>query len=263
MNLYLVDYCYFRRYIVSLASVAMAVPVAKSTVKAVKAPTGDNVEGGVYISCNRSGVFALTFDDGPYEYSWDLAKSLNEQGIPATFFINGKNWVDVESDSVKTSDGEKTYMEVIAHYKEMGHQIASHTLEHKELAGATAKEVEYQMDTLSDIIEKAAGVRPAVMRPPAGSYDTNVLNTLRKLGYSVVTWDVDTQDWLTHNLDDEETAYKQMDSDKSSTLGHITLEHEVYDQTVNQLIPWAIKYIKSKNYEFVTVSDCLGVPAYN
>ncbi|KAF1798399.1 hypothetical protein FB192DRAFT_1391355 [Mucor lusitanicus] len=235
---------------------------AASSVGPVDAPTGANVQDGVYVSCNKPGVFALTFDDGPYEFSWDLAKSLNEQGIAATFFINGKNWVDVLTDSVTTSDGKKTYLEVVKHYKDMGHEIASHTYEHKELAGLSDSEIEYQMNTQSDVIYKAIGMRPAIMRPPAGSYDQNTLKVLRKLGYSVVNWDVDTRDWATHNLNDEEQAYKTMDKDTPSTLGHITLEHEVYDQTVNSLVPWAIKYVKSKNYKFVTMSECLGVTDY-
>lgn len=46
-----------------------------------------------YDHCNRSGVFALTFDDGPSQYSYDLAKVLHQQGIKATFFINGNNTV--------------------------------------------------------------------------------------------------------------------------------------------------------------------------
>lgn len=169
---------------------------------------------------------------------------------------------DVEKDSVKTSDGEKTYMEVVKHYKDMGHQIGSHTYEHKELSGLSASEVEYQMNTQSDIIYKAAGVRPAVMRPPSGAYDDTSLKTLRNLGYSVVTWDVDTKDWKTHNLKEEEAAYDTMNKDSSKSLGHIALEHEVYDQTVDDLVPWAINYVKSKDYEFVTVADCLGVDAY-
>jgi peptidoglycan/xylan/chitin deacetylase (PgdA/CDA1 family) len=153
-------------------------------------------------------------------------------------------------------------MEVIKHYKDMGHEIASHTYQHKELAGLSAAEIEYQMNTQSDIIKKAAGVRPAIARPPAGSFDDNALAVLRNLGYAVVDWDVDTNDWKTHNFADETAAYKTMDKDTSSTVGHITLEHEVYDQTVNQLVPWAIEYIKSKGYKFVTMSECLGVPAY-
>jgi peptidoglycan/xylan/chitin deacetylase (PgdA/CDA1 family) len=51
------------------------------------------VRDGVYVSCKNPGQFAMTFDDGPYKYSWDLAKTLKDQGVKATFFINGKNWV--------------------------------------------------------------------------------------------------------------------------------------------------------------------------
>jgi peptidoglycan/xylan/chitin deacetylase (PgdA/CDA1 family) len=46
-----------------------------------------------YKTCNSPGVFALTFDDGPNQYSYELAKSLRQQGIKATFFINGNNAV--------------------------------------------------------------------------------------------------------------------------------------------------------------------------
>lgn len=168
----------------------------------------------------------------------------------------------MQKDSVQTKDGKKTYMEVIKHYKDMGHQIASHTYEHKVLAGLSAADVEYQMNTQSDIIYKAAGVRPAVMRPPTGAYDQTSLKTLYELGYAVVNWDVDTRDWENHNLAQEQAAYKSMDSDTNSTLGHITLEHEVYNQTVDELVPWAINYVKEKGYKFVTVAECLDVPAY-
>jgi peptidoglycan/xylan/chitin deacetylase (PgdA/CDA1 family) len=70
------------------ASMVMAAPIAPSSDIA---ETSDQVE--IYTQCNRPGVFALTFDDGPDKYSWGLAKSLQEQGIKATFFINGANSV--------------------------------------------------------------------------------------------------------------------------------------------------------------------------
>ncbi|KAG0738258.1 hypothetical protein G6F57_006521 [Rhizopus arrhizus] len=219
-------------------------------------------EDGVYVSCNRPGVFAMTFDDGPYEYSWELAKTLNELGIRSTFFINGKNWVDVESDSVSTSDGEKGYMEIIKHIYDMGHEVASHTYEHKVLSDLSEEEIEYQMNKQSDIIFEAIGKRPALMRPPTGAYDENTLVVLKELGYSVVNWDIDTNDWREHDFDEEKSAYEEMKDDSNQSLGHIALEHEVYDQTVSELIPWVIDYIHSMGYKFVTVSDCIGVDAY-
>ncbi|KAI9249623.1 hypothetical protein BY458DRAFT_494047 [Sporodiniella umbellata] len=217
---------------------------------------------GIYTSCNRPGVFAMTFDDGPYEHSWELATYLNEMGIRSTFFINGNNWINVEKDSVSTPDGEKSYMDVIRHYSNMGHEVASHTYEHKELQGLSKEDIEYQMNVVSDIIYDAIGKRPAIMRPPTGSYDAKALQVLKDLGYSVVNWDLDTNDWRSHDLDEEKMAYKEIDDESDSTNGHITLEHEVYEQTVYELVPWAIEYVRSRDLEFVTVSDCLGVDAY-
>jgi peptidoglycan/xylan/chitin deacetylase (PgdA/CDA1 family) len=82
------------------------------------------------------------------------------------------------------------------------------------------------------------------------------------LSISVVTWDIDTKDWQTHDIKGEESAYESMKDDKATTLGHIALEHEVYAQTVQDFVPWAVNYVESLGYTFVTVADCLGVNAY-
>lgn len=71
-----------RTIAVALSALIVAVTAAPSQGRA-----------SVYSQCSVPGAFALTFDDGPYQYSWYLASYLKEKGIPATFFVNGKNWV--------------------------------------------------------------------------------------------------------------------------------------------------------------------------
>ncbi|KAG1136501.1 hypothetical protein G6F37_013090 [Rhizopus arrhizus] len=217
--------------------------------------------GGIYRSCIQPKQFALTFDDGPSELTWNLATKLHEEGVQATFFINGKNWVDVEQDSVSTPEGEKSYMEVIRHYKDMGHEIGSHTYEHQVLTGASEETIRDQMNKESDIIYKAIGERPALMRPPQGDLDSTAVKVLGDLGYSIILWDIDTKDWETHDLASEQEAYKTV-FDREPTKGHIALQHEVYAQTVNDLVPWILDYVKSKGYTFVPVSQCIGANAY-
>lgn len=74
-------------FLITLASIATVVSAAPSSLekRAVKAQ--------VITTCTVPGTIALTFDDGPYEYTWALAESLKKQGVTATFFMNGKNWV--------------------------------------------------------------------------------------------------------------------------------------------------------------------------
>ncbi|KAG1438375.1 hypothetical protein G6F56_012663 [Rhizopus delemar] len=151
-------------------------------------------------------------------------------------------------------------MQVIKHYYDLGHQVASHTYQHVILKGASTKTIQKQMDKQANVIQKAIGKRPAVMRPPQGDIDSHAISVLRSMGYSIVIWDIDTSDWATHNFEFEKKAYTTVF--EKSSMGHIALQHEVYDQTVHELVPWVIDYVKSKNMKFVTVSDCLGVSPY-
>ena len=74
--------------------------------------------GVVIRKCTVPGAFALTFDDGPYKYTGQVLDMLKKAGMPATFFVNGKNWGDIESP-----EGTALIKRTIAE----GHQVASHT----------------------------------------------------------------------------------------------------------------------------------------
>ncbi|CAO3700139.1 unnamed protein product [Rhizopus microsporus] len=240
----------------SLAAIATAVSAVPVEKRAVKAK--------VYTTCSVPGTIALTFDDGPYEYTWALADTLKSKGVTATFFMNGNNWVDVEHQSVKTPAGTKTYKQVIKHVYDKGHQIGSHTFSHKELAGLSASEVKSEMTKLEKIFKSVIGKTPVYMRPPSGAYDDNTLATLGQLGYKVILWDIDSNDWRYKDiasLANEQQEYKSVieADNKKKPHGHIALQHDVHKKTIDKLVPWVISYIKSKkNYKFVTVAECLG-----
>lgn len=246
----------------ALASVVSAAPITTNGT------TTDSANGDLvttYTHCNRPGVFALTFDDGPFNYSWDLAKYLQSRNVKATFFTNGDNFVkDIRSATTMTSDGPKSYLEVLKYYHELGHEIASHTFQHTNLKGLPDEQVQYQMNQQSDLIFDATGQRPTLMRPPEGELDDAASRVLKSLGYSSIMWDVDTKDYELKGLPTEEGLVRGVvENDVAGqTPGHIALQHDVHESSAKSLTPWMIDYISSKNYQFVTVSDCLGIPAY-
>lgn len=248
------------RTIVALVSLAFAAVSFSAPI------TTDSSSSALIKTCNRPGVFALTFDDGPNEFSWDLAKLLNANGVKATFFTNGYNFIKTgfNTTTAETHDGSKNYIEVLQLYDQLGHEVASHTYEHKLLVGQTTEEIEYQMNTQSDLIFEAIGKRPALMRPPEGSTDAVSDKVLKDLGYTNVLWDIDTKDYLVQGFSTQQGIIQDVvENDVSGeTLGHISLQHDVHVQSATELTPWYIDYIKSKNYTFVTVSDCLGISAY-
>lgn len=98
------------------------------------------------------------------------------------------------------------------------------------------------------------------MRPPEGELDDASSAVIASLGYSVILWDIDTKDYESESLTAERPIVEQGVSDITS--GHIMLQHDVHSQSAKELTPWAIDYILSHNYTFVTVSECLGIQPY-
>ena len=48
------------------------------------------VDGSIITSCTTSGVVALSFDDGPFQYTQSIVDQLTNAGHRATFFQNHK-----------------------------------------------------------------------------------------------------------------------------------------------------------------------------
>jgi peptidoglycan/xylan/chitin deacetylase (PgdA/CDA1 family) len=64
--------------------------------------------------CTQPNTIALTFDDGPYEYTNELLDQLKDAKIKATFFINGYNWwKDLETDPEKRDVIKRVLMKAI------------------------------------------------------------------------------------------------------------------------------------------------------
>ncbi|KAI8354058.1 hypothetical protein BD560DRAFT_407999 [Blakeslea trispora] len=247
--------------LISLLVAAVATYAAPITTNTTESSLIDT-----YTHCNRPGLFALTFDDGPFQYSWDLAKYLHSNNIKATFFINGHNWVtNFREATSNTTDGPKSYPDVLRYYHELGHEIASHTYSHIPLRGLTTNQVESEMNNLSDLVYETIGQRPTFMRPPEGEMDEAAAQVVKRLGYSSILWDIDTKDYEHRGMTSEQELVRHVvEADiPGQTLGHISLQHDVHEQSAKVLTPWMVDYVRSKNYTFVTVSECLGINAYH
>lgn len=72
--------------------------------------------GVVYTKCNRPGVLALAYDDGPYEFTSELVDILDEAGAKGTFFWTGTLYGCIYNQAAAV---KKAFAS--------GHQIASHT----------------------------------------------------------------------------------------------------------------------------------------
>ncbi|GAN07630.1 chitin deacetylase [Mucor ambiguus] len=211
------------------------------------------VSASMIENCKPNHV-AITYDDGPYDFTLALVNLLNSKNVKATFFVNGKNFIDLESNQEGQKAIKKAY--------ETGHQIASHTLSHKDLDVISGEEFDSEITELERIVHDLIGVKPAFIRPPYGNANEDTVSKLESRGYSVIKWSTDTKDYDTHDLQQEMANVKNSFNSSSSDEGYITLSHDVYEQTTTELTEALIEYTKSQGFEFATVADCIGKSPY-
>jgi len=125
----------------------------------------------------------LTFDDGPHLVNTPtLLDTLKEQGVLATFFVQGRN--------LETPEAQKLLDRIASE----GHQIGNHTYSHLHLTELAAQQIREEISKTEKLIGAAdRGIK--IFRPPFGDHNSLVDQIAQDLGYSLVLWNVDTFDW--------------------------------------------------------------------
>ena len=159
----------------------------------------------------KKAEFALTFDDGPGYITEDLLKLLAARGAKASFFMLGT--------------AARAYPERAKKVSQAGHQVCNHTDTHLLWKNAAKKPdheavLRKELEKAGAAIEKATGVRPAVLRMPNGYDKPWVRQEAGKLGYTLVNW--------TYGSDWTKTPEEKMTAEylKAVKPGAILLLHD-------------------------------------
>ena len=189
-------------------------------------------ENGVYDSTKEPPLVALTFYDGPGQYTDKLLDCLEENGAKATFYMLGQN---VEK-----------YPDIVKRMHDLGMELSNHTYDHKDLTKLTQSQITEEIEKTNTLIENAAGVLPDTLRPPGGSYNEAVQNLA---GMPIVKWSIDTKDWKTKSED--QTYQCVMDSVQD---GSIVLMHDIHQWSVDAALR-LIPDLMEEGYKLVTVQE--------
>jgi len=183
---------------------------------------------------------ALTFDDGPTKnYTIKYLDLLREKQVKATFFLIGRN--------------VKRHPALTALIAGEGHEIANHTYDHyiKKMSEAVIKE---QISRTSLLLKEWTQQEIKYVRPPGGNNSNKMRSVAYQLDMQVVMWSVDPQDWKENKTPAEIIASIK----KQLTPGAIIVLHEGKPQTLEAL-PALIDELRQEGWEFVTISELLGV----
>lgn len=205
------------------------------TQSSLTTPSLVRASGTYYKANTQEKVIALTFDDGPDPIDTpDILDILKEKNVRATFFVLGQA-VQANSYLLK-----RLVLE--------GHEIGNHSFNH-----------DYQQRRLVDEIKQtdqevfaATGFHTYFYRPPGGFLSKGQLETVKKNGYIVALWSVDSKDW-------RNPGAKQIVDNviKNVFPGAIILMHDggyQRTQTVKALGP-IIDALRDHGYRLTTLSE--------
>lgn len=184
---------------------------------------------------------ALTYDDGPHpKITPKLLELLAKKKVKATFYLLGEQL--------------REYPGIAQRIAEEGHELANHTTTHKQLSKLEASGIRSELSRTDEMLTSITGTRIATMRPPYGAQNERVRQVCADLGYKVVLWDVDTNDWRGRS---SQTIIKTILDGTSD--GSIILLHDRYQSTLDST-EHVVDALREKGYEFVTVSELLSQP---
>ncbi|MCC5581597.1 polysaccharide deacetylase family protein [Microtetraspora sp. AC03309] len=189
--------------------------------------------------CVTHKCIALTFDDGPAEYTNALLKVLKKYKAKATFFLIGNR--------------VKKHPKLTKNIATGGHELGNHTWDHKYLTDLEYKAIYDEVKKTQDIIKKTTGKTPVLFRAPGGLTNDGVRTITAKFKLLQIPGTVSTQDYIKDYRDVEFLTGRALDI---ADQDEVMLMHETVKQTVESL-PAVLEDLTSQGYSFVTVSKLL------
>jgi peptidoglycan/xylan/chitin deacetylase (PgdA/CDA1 family) len=215
---------------------APTVPPAASAVDRTLARTPFVTQGGR----TRRDV-ALTFDDGPSEWTPRIAAVLRRLHVPATFFEIGNQVPGLAATTRRLA--------------RLGFVVGDHTETHPPMAHHRHGFQAYQVRRSAKFIQSAGAPYPRLFRPPYGSFNDTTLRVLREYRMLMVLWTNDTEDYLSpgvrHILDAALAGLRP---------GGIILMHDGGGDRRQTLaaLPPLVHALRVRGYRLVTIPQMLA-----
>ncbi|WP_214409851.1 polysaccharide deacetylase family protein [Sphaerisporangium fuscum] len=200
-------------------------------------PGGEQTGGA--LDCSVTKCVALTFDDGPGPRTGRLLSVLAAHDAHATFFTVGAT--------------AEAYPGLLQRMAAEGHLVADHSWTHRDLTGLDAHEISEDLGRSQIAIGRATGYAPTLVRMPYGRADAKVSAEARRLGLSIVGWDLDAGD----AAGDAPGTVAERVIDHVRP-GSIVLMHDTGSTSTADALPQVLRTLTARGYTFVTVPELYG-----
>ncbi|WP_143883202.1 polysaccharide deacetylase family protein [Chryseobacterium binzhouense] len=181
---------------------------------------------------------ALTFDDGPTEFTPKFLDLLKENSVKATFFCIGKQI--------------QKYPEIFQRIISEGHTIGNHTYSHSKNTGflSTSKMIE-EIEKCDEVMLKIGNIKTNLYRPPFGVTNPNIAKAIKKTKKNSIGWNVRSLDTV---IIDEKKILRRVTKDLKR--GSIILLHDTSEKTYQVLLELLL-FLEREKYSTFTVDSLI------
>ena len=143
-----------------------------------------------------------------------------------------------------------------------GHQIASHTWSHQDLSKISTELMQNQIYYNEMALRNILGFFPQYMRPPYSSCNAACTAFLRRAGYHITLFDLDTEDYLHPDAIGISEAYVAGNVTRANKEW-LVIGHDIVQQESYRLTEFMLRKFRDRGFRMVTVGECLGDPPSN
>lgn len=194
-------------------------------------------------AATKERKIALTFDDGPHpEVTLKLLEILEKYNFQAAFFCIGKN--------------VNLYRPVLKKIVESGHLVGNHSYSHHRWFDLFAsKKMADEIVAANKEIERVAGRKPLLFRPPYGVTNPMLTRALQQTGMIPVGWSLRSFD----TVHAKEKVLRKLK--KKTKPGDIVLFHDTREKITGIVEEYA-GWLKENNFEVVRLDKMINIEVY-
>ena len=186
---------------------------------------------------------ALTFDDGPSNYTLEVLELLKKYNAKATFFCIGKN---IES-----------HPEILQKVIAEGHLVGNHSYSHSKFFDFYNEDkITEELQKTDQLLEKFTPKKINFFRPPYGVSTPSIRRALKVTGHKVIGWNIRSLDGGTKN---QELILNRII--KRVSPGGIVLLHDTGKHSVLVLEQF-LQFLQQNNYQVISTEELLNLKAY-
>lgn len=197
------------------------------------------------VDVGERALIALTFDDGPGDWTPAILDALGRHAAHATFFYLGE----------RVQRREQVVRRALAE----GHEPGNHLFSHRHPEALSDEELREEILRTAGEIDRATGATAALVRPPYGEEPERVAAIGAELGLGpVVLWSIDPEDWRSPPV--HEIVEHVLDEARAGAIvdlhdgwGRTPRDRQPTVEALERLLP----ELRSRGFDVVTVSELL------